>query len=535
MSRHGEIAAVFLGLVAVTLTILHQQAADLYAVPDRGDPIFSMWRIAWVQHQIAHDPRHLFDANIFYPLPATLTYSDSMILPALAAAPLAWAGVHPVVAYNEVLLAAFILSGLSAYLLVRALGYGRPSAWITAVTFTLCPFRLNHLSHLELQMTMWMPVVLLAVHRILRDGRRRYALVLALALAAQWYSSMYYGLFLAVYAAVFAVVLAGAWKVPGVRVVYAAAGGCLAAILVWPLAGAYIASASARGVRQAESVAEFSAVPLDYLRPGVGNPTYRAFLPRVVHAERALFPGLVPLSLAAAGAWPPLTATRTAFIAAGVVAFDGSLGVHGVFYPALYRFAWPFRSVRVPARFGILVGLTIAVLAGAGAGRLLARIPGARARPAALAFFTLALMVDAWPRYDRLPMWRFSPGIYASIPKTGAVLFEFPIHAQPDRFAENLPYMYFSIWHWTPMVNGYSGFNPRSYAALVDGTSGFPDPSSLDYLARTGVTHIAVHCRLWEPEVCAATVKRLETMPRVRHIASAEWYGAPSSLYELRK
>jgi hypothetical protein len=49
------------------------------------------------------------------------------------------------------------------------------------------------------------------------------------------------------------------------------------------------------------------------------------------------------------------------------------------------------------------------------------------------------------------------------------------------------------------------------------------------------VTHIAVHCRLWEADVCASTINRLETMPRVRHIASAEWYGAPSSLYELRK
>ncbi len=526
---------MWLGLTAVTLTVLHQQAGDLYAVPDRGDPLFSMWRMAWVQHQLAKDPRHLFDANIFYPLPATLTYSDSMVLPAVAAAPLAWAGVHPVVAYNLVLLAAFILSGFSAYVLVRGLGCGRASAWITAVAFTLCPFRINHLSHLELQMTMWMPVVLLAVHRILREGRRRYALVLGLALAAQWYSSMYYGLFLALYAAVFGAVLAGAWRVPSRRVLYAAAGVCLAAILVWPLARAYNASAPARGIRQADTVAEFSAVPSDYIRPGVGNPTYRAFLPRVVHAERALFPGVVPLVLAAAGAWPPLTATRTAFIVSGMVAFDGSLGVHGVLYPVLYKLAWPFQSVRVPARFGILVGLTIAVLAGAGAGRVLARVPSTRARIASVAIFTIALMVDAWPRYDHLPMWRFPPGIYASIPETGAVLFEFPVHAQPDRFAENLPYLYFSIWHWTPMVNGYSGFNTRSYAALLEGTSGFPDPPSLDYLARTGVTHIAVHCRLWEPEVCAATVNRLETTPQVRRIARAEWYGAPSSLYELRK
>src|SRR4029079_9062529 len=99
---------VLWGLFSVTLTVLHQQAGDLFAVPDRGDPIFSMWRMAWVQHQLGHDPRHLFHAKIFYTLPATLTYSDAMILPALAAAPLAWAGVHPVVAYNEVLLAAFI-------------------------------------------------------------------------------------------------------------------------------------------------------------------------------------------------------------------------------------------------------------------------------------------------------------------------------------------------------------------------------------------------------------------------------------------
>ena len=50
------------------------------------------------------------------------------------------------------------------------------------------------------------------------------------------------------------------------------------------------------------------------------------------------------------------------------------------------------------------------------------------------------------------------------------MLFEFPVHPQPERFEENLPYMYFSIWHWTPMVNGYSGFNPPSYAAMLEGT-----------------------------------------------------------------
>src|SRR3954454_15589890 len=95
---------------------------DLVAVPDRGDPLFSIWRMAWVRHQLAINPRHLFDANIFYPLRATLTYSDLMILPALSSSPLAWMQVHPVFAYNIMLLSAFILSVAAAYVLDLELG-----------------------------------------------------------------------------------------------------------------------------------------------------------------------------------------------------------------------------------------------------------------------------------------------------------------------------------------------------------------------------------------------------------------------------
>ena len=524
-----------LGLTLVTVTALHQQAADLFAVPDRGDPLFSMWRMAWVRHQIVTDPRHLFDANIFYPLPATLTYSDSMLLPALASAPLAWLHVHPVVAYNVMLLSAFVLSGVSAYWLVRSLGSGALAAWIAAVAFTIAPFRMNHFSHLELQMTMWMPVVLLSMARLLRDGSRRYAAMLVVGLAAQWYSSMYYGLFLTLYSVAFATVLAIATRVQPRRIVNGAGALCLAGLLVYPLVHAYIQSTPARGLRSPDVVAAFSAVPADYVRPGSGNPVYRPFLPRFVHAERALFPGLVPILLAAAGAWPPLTATRIAFIVAGALAFDGSLGLHGVVYPLLYTSFPAFQSVRVPARFAILVVLTIAVLAGAGATRVLSRISTPWKRAAAGACLTLALVGDAWPRYDRLPMWQSPPSIYAALPGTGAVLFEFPVHSPADRFAENLPYMYFSISHWRPMVNGYSGFIPPSYQALVEGTTTFPADAALDYLARVGVTHIGLHCRLWEPEACASTMERLDTSSRVRRLARANWYGAPSTLYELNR
>jgi hypothetical protein len=538
--RVREFVWAFAGLLAVTLTALQQQTRDLYAVPDRGDPLFSMWRMAWVRHQLIADPRHLFDANIFYPLPATLTYSDSMILPAVVSSALAALHVHPVVAYNVMLLAAFVLSGAATYVLARALGVGPLGSWIAAVAFTIAPFRVNHLSHLELQMTMWMPVALLTTYRMLSegDGDARVAgwwrsVTLALILAGQWYSSMYYGLFLAMYVAVFAAVLIVRHKVRDRRLRHFVAAPCIAAALISPLIVVYMRSAPERGDRPRETVAAFSAVPADYVRTATRNPVYHALLPHAAHAERALFPGAATIALALAGAWPPLTAPCVAIIAAGMVAFDGSLGLNGILYRALYRWVPPLHSIRVPARFAILVVFTLALLAGIGAARLMSWLPGTNARIVTAACLTAFIVCDAWPHSDQLPVWRSPPSVYAALPPRGSVLFEFPVHSPPDRFSENLPYMYFSIWHWRPMVNGYSGFIPRSYDGLLQRVSMFPDAASLHYLGSVGVTHIALHCRLWEPDVCASTMARLDATAGLRRLARAEWYGAPSALYEL--
>ena len=63
---------------------------------DTGDTVLHEWIMAWVAHQVVHDPVHLFDANIFYPERNTLAYSDPLIVQALLGAPLLWAGASPV-------------------------------------------------------------------------------------------------------------------------------------------------------------------------------------------------------------------------------------------------------------------------------------------------------------------------------------------------------------------------------------------------------------------------------------------------------
>ena len=96
-----------------------QQLSAFYAVGDTGDPLFSVWRLSWVAHQLPRDPLHLFDANIFFPELRTLAYSDAMLATSLMAAPLLWLGVHQLVVYNTVLLLSFAASGVAMYALAK--------------------------------------------------------------------------------------------------------------------------------------------------------------------------------------------------------------------------------------------------------------------------------------------------------------------------------------------------------------------------------------------------------------------------------
>jgi len=77
-----------------------------------------MWAIAWVGHQLPRDPLHLFNANIFYPEPMTLGYSEAMIVQGALAMPIIAAGGSAVLAYSLVLLAGFVLTGWAFCLLV---------------------------------------------------------------------------------------------------------------------------------------------------------------------------------------------------------------------------------------------------------------------------------------------------------------------------------------------------------------------------------------------------------------------------------
>jgi hypothetical protein len=543
-TRHAIVAA--LGLGASLILLLHQQVGHLDSVPDLGDPLFSVWRIGWVNHQLFTDPRHLFDANIFYPERLTLTLSDPIVLPALMAAPLLAAGVHPVVAYNLLLLSAFWFSGIAVYLLVERLTASPRAAFIAGLIYACCGYRFEHYSHLELQMTQWMPLGLLALHLLIgrgpgsgspksvggsQDWRRWwYALAFAAALAAQLYSSMYYAVFFVVYAALIGVGLLIVHR-PSIRrlalpLVVSAAIAVIAAV---PLVRAFVAAEPIKGERSEGEVRLYSAVPDDYLRVHRDSLLWRNVLHRPA-PERTLFPGAAPFTLAVVGMVPPLGAMRLIYTAGLLLSFDGTLGLNGVSYPFFYRWLSPFRGLRAPARFGALVALTLAILAGFGAQRALAWRPSRRYQHAAFAVLVAFVMIDAWPALSVGPVWKEPPSIYDALKYTPSVVIaEMPLL---DNETANIPFMYFSLWHWTRMVNGYSGFIPNSYAEFRKGMVFFPDASSIATLRRLGVTYVSVNCGLHYPG-CHELIDAMRKDTRLRLAADTQWNEDTVQLYEV--
>ena len=528
LARRTALAS--LGILFVLCVLVQDQLQYPYSVADHGDPLFSIWRIGWVLHQLVTDPARLFDANIFYPERLTLTFSDPIILPALTAAPLLALGVHPVVAYNALLLSGFWFSGIATYLLVERLTASAAAAFIAGLIYACYPYRFEHYGHLELQMTQWMPLGLLALHLFIATGRWQYAIALGLAGVAQLYSSMYYAVFFLLYASAVGVGLVLAHRPPLRRLILPAlAGAAVAAVLAVPLARAFVVAEPLKAERTTDEIRFYSATPLDYFRWNRQSALWKdRILPP--EPERALFPGVMPLVLAGIGIAPPLSPIRLAYTIGLLVALDCSFGYNGAFYPLLHRSFPPIRGLRVPARFSVIVGLTLSIFAGFGIRRVLGWCRSRVARQGLIAAAAVLIAIEAWPALPRVPVWKDPPPVYEALRgRSDVVLAEFPVD---ENAVFNTPFMYFSIWHWQRSVNGYSGYVPESYDALTPDLVEFPRGDTVAALRRHGVTHVTVNCGL-QRNVCKETMTLMAQSPGLHLLTEARWEGEPVQLYEL--
>jgi hypothetical protein len=485
---------------------------------DNADTALTAWILAWVSHQLPLDPAHLFDANIFYPEPRTLAFSEHMVVQGVMGMPFFALGWSAVTVYNVLLLAGFALSGLGMAIVVERWTGSRRAAIVAGLAYAFNAHTLVRFAHMQALHVQFLPLALDAMHDLLDRPDWTAALRLAAWCALQSLTSNYLLVMTALAMLVSAFAAPSAWTGPDGRrraaMTLAAGLGC-GLVLVPFLLPYYRASTMQGLVRSFDEVAQYSAHWRDYLATG-GRLHYAAWSHRVFEDSAPLFPGLTVLTLAGVALADAATwrAHRTrAMVALAVVAVVLSFGAAVPGYHWLFDHLPPLQGIRAVVRFGWLALLALAVLAGAGLARLERRWPQ-RATALAIAAGILVTVEAA-----RTPMTftRFDgiPAIYrhvAALPE--AVLVEFPF-PQPIVIQDNGPYLYASTVHFLPMFNGYSGFTPASYYLHAAVAQRFPSAESLREFSLLGATHIVVHGARLEAGVFA----QLEGTGRVTLLA----------------
>jgi hypothetical protein len=537
-------AAPCLIIVLLTVVVTWPQCLSMRTrVGGHVDPLFSIWRLAWVAHALATDPRHLFDGNIFYPARNTLALSDAMMIEGLLAAPLFWVGFSPVLIYNLLLLGGIAASGVAMFVLARHLlggnGPATAPAVVSAAIFTMAPYRIEHYVHLELQWVMWVPLTLWAIHRAIEGQSWRYGILGGLFLWLQILSSVYYGAFLAATAGVFVLLLLVAYPRPAARALPALlAGALVSVVLTVPYALPYLQTARTIGVRRTTEVVTYSATPASYLASPPQSWLWGWTASRWGSAELSLFPGAVAIFLAiAAVLYRPRRLTFVyASLAAVTIAL--SLGLNGRVYTWLFHHIDALHGLRSPSRFGILACCAIAMLAGFGARALLAR--GSRFGWGLSASLVLLVALDDGTTGMNLMDLPYQPSrtsnVYKTIRAQGpGVVLELPLarlDALPGREAE---YMFWSIAHWHPLVNGYSGYYPPEFSEFVDRTDGFPDDRSLEELALVGVRYIVVHEAFYDADGYRSLLARMMEQPALQPLGNYPDPSGSAALFVFAK
>jgi len=491
--RVGVVAAIA-GYTALALLVFRPTPFELthtspafQGVAD--DALLLMWATSHVSRALFHDPLHLFDAGIFHPAKLTLAYSDHMIGEALVGLPIWLTTGNPLLEYNLLVLASYVLGAAAAFAYARELGTSRAGAAAAGLVFAFTPYRFHSPLWLQVLFTPLVPLALLAWLRFVRTR----ALGPWLVWVACWTLHGLMGLYLALYFAVVmgVLVLVASATAPAPRDRRLVLGllaapvvvGLLLAPTLWPYA-------MLRGTPGHLRTFGLDTQPQFFL-PGPGTASARLLGTEMLGR---FGPGLSVWALALVG----LFATRTRATSAGLpssfvrrthlVGLAVTLAL--VLVPIGLQQRLPgFDMIRATNRAFYLTLFFVAVLVGEGVDRLVA---GRRGRLATLVV-GLGLVADmGLPPRERLTL----PTADA-LPASYRWLRDLPddpvIYDQangPEPLART---MYFQIFHRKRMPTGYAGFWNPATNYVVHRLNRFPAPEGVRLLRTLDVGWVLRH------------------------------------------
>jgi hypothetical protein len=533
-SRRDWIVAVLV-VVATAVVSTWPLATSPWLIPEHQDPLFSSWRIYQSARNLAGGAWSLFDGNIFHPAADVTLYSDPIALPVVVSAPFVWAGAPAVLVYSTLFWASAISAGLAMFACARAVSGSQWGGLVAAAMFVGAPLRLEHVMHLEMLWTAFLPLTVLATMRAF-EGRPRATWAVGALLAGQFLCGIYAGVFLLTAWPVLAGVewLRRRGDVPRAAMWRLSAALALAAIVIALYARPFQAARAVVGDRGDAEVASYGATLASYT---MAPPSHRlwGWTSDPAAAEKRLSPGALGTTFGLVALTTPAAPWVAALAVTTGLAVEASRGVQGWIYPVLRRFATPYRGLRVPARFAMVALTGLALLAAIGCGRL-GRLHSHRRGAAVLAAAVVALVVAE--SSVALPVRRLPaspPPVYALLgTMPPGVIIHLPLPEAGALPGAEPNFQYFAEHHQHRLINGYSGFYPPPYLRLLDRARAFPDDRSMNAIRAMGAEYVLVHEQYYPTRAAfAAVVAALEQRRDAVPVATSFDDGGAVWVYRL--
>ncbi len=530
---------IFIGMTYPFIFKINTCITGFFSSDENIAPLWDSWRIKYsFLHGLSftHTPMIAYPFGVDLYASGFLTYSFQMLFYSISIF------TTPALTYNMILIFNLFLSAIFTFILVKRLVKNRMSAFFSAMIFAFCPYQFARAwQHLSLTYNQWIPLVLFLAIRLKESYSRknRVLFFLSLLLALSFDFSVMY--FTVVALGIFLVyVLFHNWKEKLFKnrqllkedLIYlrkVAVLGILVFIVLLPqflpiiknrfLLPVTTASAHNPYRRAFEDLFAQSARPLSYFLPATVQPVFGKFTEQFIGSplygvsftEHTLYLGWVPMILAfvAFKVWRKKRKLLAFgyqhsaenfyigfFIFLAIVTWFFSqppwwqIGPLKIYMPSFFMYK-VLPMFRAYCRFGIVLMLAVAVLAGFGLKFVLEKIKSNKAKItiASLACVLVIFEFWNWPPYKVIDVSKV-PAVYYWLKEQpeDIIIAEYTLDAD----SPNEIYKFYQTVHEKRIINGTIPYTEAN--KIIQSLVNLSDRAVTAKLREWGVKYVLVHC-----------------------------------------